>query len=162
MSLSTLVALTAQVTTKNSVSSSNDGPPSIQQVLDDGVALGQCDIAYVAARTIANSGSPDSIDLRGGGLIGTNKAVVSFVKVVLIIIISQSGNDANIITAGGGSNSPAWFPSQQVGGNGSILLKFDPSLAGYAVTAGTGDIIQVAAAAGTNVPYSIFVAGRSS
>lgn len=161
MALSTLLALTLQVTAKTAIDSHSAGP-SIQEILASGVAIDQCDIAYAKQRTVADNATPDTIDLASGGLVGVDNNVVSFVKVVAILIVSNATDDTHILTVGGGTNSPAWFPAQLLGGKRAMLLKYDRSLAGYPVTAGTGDIIKVVTAAGTLVPYTIVVIGRSA
>lgn len=134
-----------------------------------GTGAGQADLCYAAQRTVASSGSPDSIDLSGSlAMIDGSAAVFARIRMLYIQHLGTPvTDDANILSVGAGSN--AW--ATWVGGTSPVLkIRNNPGkffleagdATAYTVTAGTGDILQVATAAGTNVPYLIIAVGASA
>lgn len=137
--------------------------------LASGTSSGQFDVLYAKARTITNSGTPDSIDLTGGGLIGPDYSAANFAKVGLLIIAHYS--TVQTLTIGQGSNA---FKSFMVGTTPGIVLPpaqsatipswFAICVTGatlFAVTAGTADLVQVATDGGSSIPYLALFMGRS-
>jgi len=137
-------------------------------VIANGTSAGQNDLVYAASRTVASSGSPDTIDLSGSLTMLDGTACV-FARVTMLYIEHKgtaTSDDANILTVGGGSNQfSTWL-----GGTTGIKVRNNPGRffleagdsTAYAVTASTADILQVATAAGTNVPYIVIICGRSA
>lgn len=125
-------------------------------------ANGGVDLVYAKRRTIASSGSPDTIDL-AGVLFGPSGDAVNFVELVGAVFVNHS--TAQILTIGAGSNPfTPWMsgttPAMKLGKSG-VLVNFNP-VDGWTVTASTGDIITVTTDGGTNVEYSVFLFGRSA
>lgn len=130
----------------------------------DGVGANQANRVWSDTRTIAASGT-DSLDL-AGTLTDAFGATFTLAR-VKALMIAASPNNANNVVVGAGSN--AW--STWLGGTnptvtvrpGGMLLVVAPDATGYAVTAGTGDILQVAnSAGGTSVTYDVIVMGGAS
>lgn len=120
------------------------------------------DLIYTDDRTIASSGSPDTIDLTGV-LYGPGGDATNFVEIVGVVI--RNNSSAQILTVGAGSNPfIGWLggttPTIKIGKSG-VFANFNP-VDGWAVTAATGDIITVNTDGGTNVSYSVFIFGRSA
>ena len=74
------------------------------------------------------------LDLNGGGLLTPNGEACDFVSITTIRI--RNLDDTQIITPGGGSNSPAWANFPPIG-PGGVLEVHRPDATAYAVTAGT-------------------------
>ncbi len=159
-SLSTLLQLAALPALTTPYGLRQEGL-NIQDVLADGNLIGQANKAYVAQRSVTNSSTPDLVDLNGGSVIGLDGAVFSITRLVMLIIrnIEVVANVNNVLSVGGGSNSPTWLPQQSIGGPSGVLVKYVPTLAGLVVTPGSGDIVQVVTAAGSVVPYVMIAVG---
>jgi hypothetical protein len=132
----------------------------------NGTGADQADRVYgPRRRTIANSGTPDTLDLAGGTLFmpGSDTAV-TFVEITSITIVNLS--TVQVLTVGGGTNPlTTWVAASGDGIKirpGGCFHLSCADATGYAVTAGTGDIIQVATDGGTNVLYDIKITGRSA
>lgn len=135
--------------------------------LQSGVGAGQADVLWHDQRVLNASASED-LDLAGtlAGLLG---GTVTFVKVKGLIIAAAPGNTNNVVVGNATSNGfNSW-----VGGAthtvtvrpGAVLALFAGAAdaAGYAVTAGTGDLLHVAnGGAGTPVTYDVVVLGTSA
>jgi len=132
--------------------------------LANGVAANQANVVWADQRTIAPSGV-DSLDLQGGGLVDALGVAFAPVKLKAIIIQSAKANLNNLTLFGDANHVPilgtvATVTTLQPGG---IYAQQWPALAGVAVTAGTGDIVKVTNAAGTNsVVYDIIIIGTNA
>lgn len=130
----------------------------------NGTAIDQADKIYMKRDAVTN-GAPDTIDL-AGSLTDVFGNALTFAKVTAIIVSNRSTTAAEIMTIGAGTNPLLnWVIATGDGvkiGPGGLFMQVDPSLAGYAVTAGTGDVLQISVAAGTAVPYDMVVIGRSA
>jgi hypothetical protein len=128
-----------------------------------GTAAGQADLFFADTRTLSASGTED-LDL-AGGLTDAFGATLTHVEVVGLLISAAPGNTNNVLVGGAASN--AWGAIFGAA-NDVLVLKPGASFflmcdAGYAVTAGTGDLLKVAnSGAGTGVTYTIAVIGRSA
>ena len=121
-----------------------------------GSATGQVDTVYTKARTVAASGSPDSIVL--SSLTDPAGNAIAFVHVVDLIV--ENTDPTNTLTIGGGSTAVSFLPSAGVAvPPASALILHVP--AGLPITSGTTDHLQVATSGGTNVAYNITIVGRS-
>lgn len=130
-----------------------------------GTGVNQIDLVWTSdAAAAVTSGTPVSIDL-AGSLVDPLGTAVVFAKIVGIIILNDGSAATGILEVGGGSNAFAsWLGATgdtvKIGPGGSHVF-LNPSLAAYAVTAGTGDLLQLASASGT-VPYRVIIIGRSA
>jgi len=132
--------------------------------LASGVAGDQADMVWSDQRTVALSTTED-LDVDAGGLTDVFGTTFTLVKLKVLVVCAASGN-TNTVDVGGDANSVPFFAAfadfVSVHPGGCLVLT-NPALAGYAVTAGTGDIIQIAnGGAGTSVTYDIVIIGTSS
>jgi hypothetical protein len=128
-----------------------------------GTGSGQADLLFMDTRTLAASGTED-LDL-AGGLTDAFGATLTHVEVVALMISAAAGNTNNVLVGGAASN--AW--AALFGASNDVLVLKPGATAmvfcdaGYAVTAGTGDLLKIANSAGsTGVTYTIAVIGRSA
>jgi hypothetical protein len=138
--------------------------PSIQALMQNGFALDQCDLVHSKQYSI-NSAGATTLNLADGSLKMPNGNSAAFVKVALFFAVNLSPDvsTTQIISVGGGTNTLAWLPnSQLVGGPRAAIVKYNPALAGLAVTPSTAMNLVISAAAGSAVPVTIFIAGRSA
>jgi hypothetical protein len=135
--------------------------PNIQQQLQFalGTSAGQFDLVHAKEYTIAAAGSPQSIDLNGGGLLDPEGNAVNFAKVTAIGLVNESA--AQIITVGGGSNPwvGPWSGTVTLGKSG--VLAFTNQVDGWAVVAATGDILKLTSDGGVNVKVIVLLLGRT-
>jgi hypothetical protein len=134
--------------------------------LEDGTAAGKADRVFHDRRTLAASATED-LDL-AGVLTDAFGAAVTFVKVKGLFIAADITNTNNVVIGAAAANPWAAL----LGAAGTITLRPGASLGvmagpadvtGYAVTAGTGDLLKVAnSGAGTSVSYDIVIVGTSA
>jgi hypothetical protein len=127
-----------------------------------GTGSGQADLIFADQRTIANSSS-EELDLSGTlkNAFGDNQA---FVKIKGLLIKNLSPTQTLTI---GGAASNAWAAWA---GAANDVVKIGPGgwhvfgePAGFAVTAGTGDLLKIAnGAAGDPADYIIAIIGTSA
>lgn len=130
--------------------------------LSDGTAADQASKLFADTRTIAASGT-DALDLAGvlTDPLGTS---LTFTKIKAIVIIAHPGNTNNVVVGGAASfafSTPFGDATDKINIRpGGAFALFAPDLAGYAVTASTGDILQIAnSSSGTEVTYDIVLVG---
>lgn len=133
--------------------------------LASGTGAGQADVLFTDTRTLAASAS-ETLDLTGS-LVDALGATVTMARVKGIVIAAAAGNTNDVIVGGAASNgfaTPFGDPTDKVKVKpGGILALFTPDATAYAVTAGTGDLLQVAnGAAGTSVSYDVIIIGASA
>jgi hypothetical protein len=137
--------------------------------LANGTAIDQADRIYYARRSVT-SGVPDEIDL-AGALTNPLGTTVTFAKIKLMVVANRSTTAANILEVGGDAAAVAAMfgaapdtikvaPGSTSNPVGFLALA-SPSLAGYAVTGTTADIIEFKAAAGT-ISYDVLIVGTSA
>lgn len=132
----------------------------------NGTLAGQADRVWVDINTIAASGTVD-IDL-AGSLTDPTGAAVTFARVKGLVISAASANTNNVVV--GAATSNPWtallgttHTLQLRPGAAICLMAGMADLTGYAVVAGTGDILRLAnSGAGTSVAYDIAVIGCSA
>lgn len=133
--------------------------------LTTGTGAQQADRLFADTRTIAASGT-DPLDL-AGSLVDAVGTTMTLARAKLLYIAASAGNTNNVIVGGAGANQfinwvGAGAHTVTVRPGGFFLL-FAPDVTGYAVTAGTGDIWQIAnSGAGTSVTYDVVVIGSSA
>lgn len=131
-----------------------------------GAAASQMDRLYAATRTIVASGT-DDLDLTGTALqdvLGQNLALV---RVKLIAVYANPANTNNVVIGNAASNQfqgPFGAVTHTVAvPPGGAFMVVAPTAAGWAVTAGTGDLLRVAnGGAGTSVTYDVLIGGSST
>lgn len=130
----------------------------------NGTAANQANQIWVDNRSVAAS-TADSLDL-AGALADAFGNTITFTAIKGIIIIAGANGD-NLVVGGAASNTFINWVSNAtdeivIKPNGMFAL-FDPSAGGYAVTASTGDILDItnadSAAAAT---YDIILIGEAS
>jgi hypothetical protein len=131
-----------------------------------GAGASQMDRLFAAQRTITASGT-DDLDLSGTALqdiLGQNLALV---RVKLIAVYAATGNTNNVVVGAAASNQfigPFGAATHTLAlPPGGSLLVVSPTAAGWAVTAGTGDLFRVAnGGASTSVTYDVIIGGSST
>lgn len=131
-------------------------------IFANGTGAEQINQVFADTRTLAASTS-ESLDL-AGGLTNALGATVTFTKVKAIAVIADSGNGDNIEVGGAATNAVInWVGDATDVINvpaGGIFLITAPGLAGFAVTAGTGDLLKINNAdAGASGTYTIIILG---
>jgi len=129
--------------------------------LDTGTGLGQADVIFSDTRSTA---ATDSLDMVGGGLLDNLGNVWAPARIKAIIVIAAAANTGNILLRRPAANGVPFFTaaSDEVPIHpGGVFVLVAPSAAGYVVTTGTGDLIDLAASAGT-VTYDIYLIGASA
>lgn len=135
--------------------------------LASGTAAGQADVQFADTRTLAASGSED-LDL-AGVLTDAFGNTVTLARVKALVIRASASNTNNVIVGGAASNG---FVSWVGGATHTVTLRPGATLAlfagsadatGYAVTAGTADILKIANSGGTTgVDYDVVILGASA
>jgi hypothetical protein len=167
MALSTNIALTLVATLTGTADLSTPKDTlnyPITDTLDSGTAIDQADKIYRSTRTLG-SGANESLDL-AGSLTDALGATITFAKVKLILIKNKSTTAANILTVGAAASNAfeSWGATGstiKVGPDGFVVL-YNPSAAGYAVTAGTGDLLKIANGGSSSTAYDIIIVGTSA
>lgn len=126
--------------------------------LADGSGSGQANKLYSAVRTLASAATED-LDM-AGSLLDPMGAAVVFATIKAIIIRSAAANTTNLTLFGDANSVPILGAAAHtiVLRPGGAFVWAAPQT-GVTVTAGTGDIIQVANASGASASYSIEVIG---
>jgi len=130
----------------------------------DGAGASKSEALWHDQRTIAASGNED-IDLAGWltDMFGTT---LTFTKLKAIVVYASTDNTNNVEVTRKGTNG---VPFMLAAGDGmaikpgGLFALIDPSSGGYTVTAGSGDLINIANSAGsTSVTYDIILIGETS
>lgn len=136
-----------------------------QLMYSTGTGANAADRIWTDQRTIAASGT-DDLDL-AGVLVGAFGQTVTFARIRGLIVAASSANTNNVIVGNAASNGFVTW----VGGAthtvtvrpGGLLCLANTDATGYAVTAGTGDLLRIAnSGAGTSVTYDIYLIGASA
>ena len=134
--------------------------------LSTGTAAGQADKVFHDRRTLAASTAED-LDL-AGVLSDVFGAAITFARVKGLYISAAAANVNNVVVGADATNPWATL----LNATGTITLRPGAAFCafagpadgtGYAVTAGTGDLLQVAnSGAGSSVDYDIIIVGTSA
>jgi hypothetical protein len=135
---------------------------AIQKEFANGTGSGQADKIFRDQRTLT-TGQTEDLDL-AGVLTDPFGAIVTFAKVKVIMIENLS--TARTLTVGGAST----FQFVNWVGGATHTINIPPGgffaisapAAGFAVTAGTGDLLKIANDAGSSCIYNIIIIGTSS
>lgn len=136
---------------------------SIVDVLENGVVIDTADKIWYDRRTV-NDAADDDLDLAGGVTDAFGNAL-TFAKIKAILVHNRNTTAAENLLVGGGS-APIVSHLGAGGdivrvGPGGVFLLWNPSLAAYAVTATTADILRLTGSGG-DITYDIAVVGTSS
>lgn len=134
---------------------------SKQYSIGSGTGANQANQVFVDNRTISGS-STDSLDL-AGSLSDAFGNTITFTAIKGIIIAAGANGD-NLIVGGASTNA---FVNWVSNSSDEIVIKpsglfvhYDPSAAGYAVTASTGDILEIENADASSATYDIVLIGE--
>lgn len=135
--------------------------------LANGTAAGQADLIFSDTRTV-NASSNDDLDL-AGSLTDANGNTLTFARVKGLYVKASASNTNNVLVGGDATNT---FLTWVVAEADAVILRPGASLhlvagvadaTGYAVTAGTGDLLRITnSGAGTSVTYDIVIVGSSA
>lgn len=138
---------------------------------DNGVGAGQVDKIFSDTRTLSASAT-ENLDL-AGSLVDAFGATITFARVKALLIRAATGNTNNVVV-GANVAANAWgtlFGPTGASG-GTVTVRPGAFIAvgcgaadatGWAVTAGTGDLLVVTnSAGGTSVTYDVVVIGCSA
>jgi hypothetical protein len=144
-------------------------PATIRRSLNlvDGAAAGKANRFFSDTRTIAASGS-ESLDL-AGTLADAFGVTITLARVKLLYVAAADANVNNVVIGGVASNgwiTPFGDATDKLvlrPGAFVLLAAGRADATGYAVTASTGDLLQVAnSGSGTPVTYTIAIIGAAS
>lgn len=140
---------------------------SLSATIASGTGSSQNDRVFSDTRTLAASANED-LDLAGslgGKLVGIGATVV-FAEVIAIMIKAAAANTNSVNVTRPASNGVPFLTAAGDGFSippGGCALFYWPGATGIAVTAATGDLINIAnSGAGTGVDYEIVIVGRSA
>jgi hypothetical protein len=134
-----------------------------EQAFESGTASEQCNLVFHDTRSLANSASED-LDL-AGSLSSAFGATLTYAKIKAIII--KNNSTTQTLTVGGAAANQFinWVadPTDKINIPPSGFFCLVAPLAGFAVTAGTGDLLKIAnGAAGDVATYDIVLLGSST
>lgn len=124
-----------------------------------GTGLNQADRMFSDTRSIA---APEDLDVSGGALTDAFGTTFTIAELKVLIVCTPSTNTGNVVLFGDAASVPVLSAAATTVTlkPGACFVYEDPSAAGTTVTAATGDIIQAAPSAGTQV-YDILIIGSS-
>jgi len=151
-------------TNDDAVTEAREELPTITYDIDDGTSADQIDLLWHDQRTLGVSAS-ENLDV-AGGLTDSYGNTLTMVDVRLIVVKASENNTNNVLVGGGSNALVNWVSDSSdvvVVKPGGVFFLYTPTNPGYAVTAGTGDILKIANSAGTTgVTYDIFIGGVSA
>lgn len=132
--------------------------------LSNGTGASSADLLFHDQRTIAASSNED-LDL-AGALASPFGATLTFVELRAILITASSANTNNVRVTRPASNGVPLFLAASDGIDippGGTFMWACPADGKVTVTAGTGDLINVAnSSSGTSVTYDVVIVGTSA
>lgn len=133
-------------------------------VLANGTAANQADLIWHDQRSIAASAT-DSLDL-AGVLTDPFGVTITFARIKAVLVKAASANTNNVNVTRPATNGVPLFLAAGDGvpvRPGGTFLWIAPDVTGIAVTAGTGDLLDIVnSGAGTSVSYDVVVVGASA
>lgn len=130
--------------------------------LANGVGASQADKVYSKTYSIL-TGATEDIDVQAA-LVDALGAAFTPAKLKVVYIYSRPANTTNLTLFGDANSVPILNTAATTSTllPGGLFLVAQPPLAGIAVTAGTGDIIQIVNAAGATATVDVILVGTSS
>lgn len=153
--LTTIAVTTVESSAEGSASGVDNFNVSTAIQYADGTGAQAANKQWNDYRTLG--GASETLDL-AGTLTNRLGATVSFAKIKSVYIRALSTNAGNIVVGAGTNPLVSIWTGTVILQPGADFLIRTPSVNGYAVTAGTGDIVQVAGASG--YVYEIAIAGE--
>ena len=135
---------------------------TLEALFTDGTGLNQANNQFSDRRSLT-TGANEDLDV-AGGLVNAFGVTLTFAKVKVIAIMALATNTTNITVSRPASTGLPFFAAAGdavVLKPGGIFLFVDPSAAGVTVTGGSGDLINVANAAGATANYDVVIWGTS-
>ncbi len=133
--------------------------------LDNGTAANAADLMFHDQRTLAASANED-LDLAGGLTNPLTGAAMTFVELRAVIVRASLSNTNNVRVIRPASNGVPLFLAASDGIDippGGTFMWACPADGKVTVTAGTGDLINVAnSSSGTSVTYDVIIIGCSA
>ncbi|MBI4800636.1 MAG: hypothetical protein HY794_18250 [Desulfarculus sp.] len=131
----------------------------------DGTGANQAQLIYADTRTLAASAT-EELDL-AASLKDALGRTLTFTAIKALFVRAADGNANNVEVGGAAANGfIGWAgdPTDKlVLRPGGAFMLLDPGAGGYAVTAGTGDLLKIAnSGAGTGVTYDIVIMGEGT
>jgi hypothetical protein len=162
ISLAIMMALTKAL----DLSVSPEARPNIKKAiaLATGTGANQADKAWFDQRTIAASAT-DTLDL-AGTLTDALGDALTFARIKALYVAAAAGNTNNVNVVRPASNGVPLFLAAGDGipvRPGGVFFWVAPDVTGVAVTAGTGDLVDlINSGAGTSVTADIVIIGASA
>lgn len=130
-----------------------------------GTGADQADLIFHDQRTL-NASANEELDL-AASLTDKLGNTLTFVEIMAIMVFAAAANTNNVQVGGSAANGFVnWVANATDIINvrpGGMLLLIARDATGYAVTAGTGDLLKLTnSGAGTSVTYDIILIGRSA
>lgn len=158
--LSLAIAVAMGISSGVSSANANCKFEKILELLD-GTGAGKASKSFFGSRNIAASAT-DALDL-AGVLTDALGNALTFTKIKMIAIQAAAGNTGNITLGGGTSACNTMFGAN----TDKVVIKPDgvfviaaPDANGYAVTAGTADLINIVNLVAAQVSYDIVIIGE--
>ena len=131
----------------------------------DGIGANKAESIFHDQRTFTASSTED-LDL-SGVLLDAFGVAIAFTKIKTIIVAAVIANTNNVLVGGAASNQFLNWTSDPtdeiVVKPGGVFMLHDPTAGGYAVAAGTGDLLKIAnSAGGSSVVYDVIIIGETS
>lgn len=133
------------------------------QVMPNGTANGQSDKIFADQRTLSGSSNED-LDL-AGGVNDFEGNAITFAEVTSIFVQAGANNGGNIEVSPAAANGflgPFGDASDKISLAAGEKFLITNIGAGWTVTGGTGDLLNIANTDGSAATYDIVVAGRSA
>ena len=133
--------------------------------LANGTGANSADLMFHDTRTI-NASANEDLDLAGALTNPLTGAAMTFVELRAVLISAASGNTNNVRVTRPASNGVPLFLAASDGIDvppGGCFMWTCPADGKVSVTAGTGDLINVAnSSSGTSVTYDVVILGSSA
>jgi hypothetical protein len=133
---------------------------AFENAFTNGTGANQGNMAFHDSRTLAD-GANEDLDL-AGVLASAFGATITFAAIKAIVIVARTANTTNLTVTRPANGLPFLAASGDgfVLKPGGMFVLTDPSAAGIAVTAGTGDLVNIANAAGAAATYDVILIGE--
>lgn len=137
----------------------------LRLTLGNGTGAGLADLIWSDSRTLGASAT-ENLDL-SGSLLDPFGALIAFARVRAMLVVAAAANVNNVVLGGQTVNGwlgPFGAAAHTIGVQpGDLYVQTARGAAAWPVTAGTGDLLQVAnSGAGTGVDYEIVLIGASA
>lgn len=176
MDLATAMTMQITATATDTADMSDVAPRAVLlarfiDTLTDGTGLNSANQVYADSGTIGAAATVN-IDL-AGTVTDVFGAVITFTVVKAVFVRNTTTATAAVINVGGGSNGAGlnafdtWITSTAADGSEAVILPanaavllWNPTAAGYVVTAGTGDLLSLTETATLVGAYEVMVVGE--